>query len=95
MTKETLARLKASSAARVAENEELQELFQKLEEARERTAVVKVAELLEDEEPVEEEGTAGKTSEEITADADEDRTPQVQEALNVLADLVTLQGASG
>ena len=95
VTKETLARLKASSEERVAENEELQELFQKLEEARERTAVVKVAELLEDEEPVEEEGTAGKTSEEITADADKDRTPQVQEALNVLADLVTLQGASG
>ncbi|MCO4772299.1 MAG: PDZ domain-containing protein [Deltaproteobacteria bacterium] len=97
---ETLAQ---SSASRVKDNEDLQEIAESLAEAKARTPVVKVAELLEDDEddtadePVTGEDSAkGKTPEELAADLDDETlTPQMEEALNVLADLVDLQGGNG
>ena len=100
ITAEMIEILSRNSADRVASNEDLQELFAQLDEAANRTAVVKVAEMLEKDEEtaVDEAGEAADGAPEAPASADVDEdllTPQLEEALNVLADLVELQRAEG
>ncbi len=102
VTAEMIEILARNSADRVAANEDLQELFAQLDEAANRTAVVKVAELLEKDD----DETAVEEAAEVAEDAPKDpassgeadeipMSPQLEEALNVLADLVELQRAEG
>lgn len=94
-----VAQLAEQSKGRTDASEEFRKLAKDLAESRERTSIVKVAELLEsDEAETDPEATkkGDKLSEDLTEDADEDAlSPQVGEALNVLADLVDIQRVDG
>lgn len=77
-----LSELRARSEKRVAGSEEFKEVRERLKKAEERKSVVKLAELLD------ESDDAKKEDEED--DKDEDKlTPQAEEAVNILADLIT------
>lgn len=94
VTAEHVEQLKSASAERLATNEEMKELAERLEEAAAAEPVVKVSELLgSEDEPSAAAQVETKTDED--GDEDEDSEPgsslQAQEALNVLADLVSLQ----
>jgi len=90
-----VAQLAAQSKGRTGANEEFIELAKDLAESRDRTSIVKVAELLEDDEEGEGEDEGLKEGEE-GVEVDEDAlSPQASEALNVLADLITIQRVDG
>ena len=83
----TVAQLVASSSARVSASEEFDEVREKLREAEENEGIIKLADILkarEEAKAEEENGDDPEEGEEDELDA------QVEEALEVLADLVSL-----
>jgi carboxyl-terminal processing protease len=79
-----IEKLRTRSAARVAENEDFADLRKRLAEA-ENDGELKLADLLERQEEEEE---AADTDAQNAKVSDDELTPQLDEALNVLADLV-------
>ena len=85
-----LTKLRQQSQARVASSEEFAEVQEQLEQA-ENDGELQLSEILERQEQDGAEAAAGDAAAavpESTGDEDDSPTPQVEEALNVLADLV-------
>jgi carboxyl-terminal processing protease len=96
ISREVVASLATRSAERVQASEPFKELATMLDEARNRTATVKVAELLDgdadEEADIESEvGAEGL----LRGDDDDELSLQAEEAINVLADLVDRQRLEG
>jgi carboxyl-terminal processing protease len=95
-----LAELAARSNARTLASEEFAEIRAKIEEARENDGMIRLADILKEREEAEaQNGSGGESPAADTAetvedaageDAEEELSPQVEEALNVLVDLVAL-----
>jgi carboxyl-terminal processing protease len=95
VTPEILSALQARSAARVGDSEAFQTIVSDLEKREEDDGVIALEELFDDEQSPEKGSENGDGSEESTesevVSEDQPRTPQLDEALRVLADLVVLQ----
>ncbi|MEZ4873311.1 MAG: carboxy terminal-processing peptidase [Bdellovibrionales bacterium] len=84
------------SKKRVANNEEFKEIEKDIKKAEARGKKIKVAELFEDENSKEEDKKKGKEDEETATLSKEEKTkkylerPDVQESLNVVADMVEI-----
>jgi hypothetical protein len=84
VTEEQIKALSERSAARVARSKGLQEVLKELKKSEAEQGVVSVAEILDDK--------SGKKDKEKEKEDPEEVTPQALEGLEVLADLVRLQG---
>jgi len=94
LTKEVVNRLKAKSSARVEKNEDFQKIIKNLKKAEEeKNKPVKIAEILKDKEKAEQE-VKEKKKKKLTSKAKKEeylKRPDIQEATNVLMDLISLQ----
>ena len=88
LTPEMVATLSKRSQARIQSSEEFAKVQEKLRKARENGGVVRLADVLKENE----EAKAGENGSETD---EEEFTPQLEEAINVLADLVELQEIQG
>jgi carboxyl-terminal processing protease len=84
-----ITELSKLSKTRVETNEDFQKIREDIVEARENDGVVKLSDILKEQEEAKANGDP-ETSEETPEEADEELTPQTEEALNVLADLIAL-----
>ena len=90
-----ITELNKRSRVRVEQNKEFGELKQKIEKTRGEKGVLRLSDLMQEREDAKKNGD-GKKSAEVDSDApgiaapDDELTPQVEEALGVLADLVEL-----
>ncbi|MEM7410706.1 MAG: S41 family peptidase [Myxococcota bacterium] len=85
----TVAQLVASSSARVTSSKDFEEVREKLREAEENEGLIKLADILKAREEAKAEEENG-TSESSEGEEDDELDVQVEEALEVLADLVAL-----
>jgi len=81
-------KLAARSAERVKKSEDFEEIREMLKEAEDNDGVVRLEEILKEQEKADSESEADAPE----SEEDEDViSPQVQEATNILADLVAMQ----
>ena len=83
-----IAELEKRSGKRVEGSEEFAEIREKIREAKESDGLVKISDILKD--PNEADSNGDGEHAEVETEDDEELTPQVEEALNVLGDLVAL-----
>ena len=87
-----ISELAKRSQARVSKDEEFKQIQADIEEARENDGIVKLADMLKEKEEAKAKDAAeGEADDADVTDDDEDElTPQTEEALNVLADLIAV-----
>jgi carboxyl-terminal processing protease len=91
VTSDVIAALAKRSRQRIESNEEFAKIREKLRKAEENGGVVRLSDILKERE--EAEAVGEREAAEATEDGEEPPpTPQLQEAINVLADLIELQG---
>ncbi len=88
LTPETVATLSKRSRARIESSEEFAKVQEKLRKAEENGGVVRLSDILKENEEAKAEENGSETTETDQAKF----TPQLEEAINVLADLIELQG---
>jgi carboxyl-terminal processing protease len=92
ITAETLAELSERSRRRVEASQEFAQIRESLKKQRENRGVVRLAELLKEKEEAEEKAEPEQGSDAPDGEEEETPSPQLEEAINVLADLVALAG---
>jgi carboxyl-terminal processing protease len=88
VSSDVVSKLAQRSHERIVKSEEFAEIREKLKEAEENDGVVRLADILKEQEEVEEE-EKGK-EEAADGEKEEEITPQLEEATSILADLVAL-----
>jgi hypothetical protein len=91
VTEQIVAELNKRSAERVAQDEEFGELEEKLAKARAQNGVMRLGDMMA--EQAEEKKENGENEDEDAEDDELELTPQQQEALRILVDLVELQAS--
>jgi carboxyl-terminal processing protease len=89
---ETLAELSERSRRRIEVSEEFAEIRETLKKQSENQGVVRLEDLLKEKEEEQEKAEPEKDSDAPEGDQEEAPSPQLEEAINVLADLVALTG---
>ena len=91
LSPETVATLSKRSRARIESSEEFAKVQEKLRKAEENGGVVRLSDILKENEEAKAEENGSET-----AETDEEKsTPQLEEAINVLGDLIELQEIQG
>lgn len=88
---EVISQTKARSAARVAGNEEFKKIQDELKKEKNKTKVIKLADALKEDKGKKEEADKKKNLSKDEKVAEYLKRPDIQEAANVLADLMVLQ----
>ncbi len=92
VSKDEIGVLKGKSSVRVAKNEEFQKIITEAKKAKEKGKVIKLAEALKDTKEKKTEADQKKNQTTDEKQADYVKRPDIQEAANVLADLMDLRG---
>jgi len=91
LTPQMVATLSKRSQARIESSEEFAKVQEKLRKAEENGGVVRLSDILKENEEAKAEENGSETAEED----EEKSTPQLEEAINVLADLIEVQELQG
>ena len=96
VSRDEMAELAKRSQGRIASNEEFTKVHEELEKARSNGGVVRLSEVLKEKEDAKANGDGEEEAEEASDGEEEDEplTPQLEEALNVLVDLLDIGSTS-